>query len=206
MNERTPLVDSDSDPTTGSSHHCIDPAGTAATKNDSLSRKSMVQEDIAGPLPQHFNNDDDDESDNDDANFLPLHGRNRSSSIMEAVIEQLGDVVETIEETFEEVYEEVKEVLEEEINPIKPREEGVHSRKLSALALAVLVFYKVSGGPFGCEPSVKAAGPFYALLGFLIFPFCWCCQEALITAELGSAFPEPSVRRCMQEHRYSFLQ
>lgn len=107
---------------------------------------------------------------------------------------QLEGVLENFEEVVEEVMEEVKDVLAEDIEPIKPREEGDHARKLSTLALAVLVFYKVSGGPFGCEPSVKAAGPFYALLGFTLFPFCWCCQEALVTAELGSAFPEPSVR------------
>jgi len=56
-------------------------------------------------------------------------------------------------EGFGEIKEEIVEILEEADLPVKPREEGDHSRKLSALALAVLVFYKVSGGPFGCEPS-----------------------------------------------------
>ena len=60
------------------------------------------------------------------------------------------------------------------------------------VALAILVFYRVSGGPFGCEPTIRAAGPFYGLLGFILFPLVWCLQEALVTAELGSAFPEPS--------------
>jgi amino acid transporter len=58
--------------------------------------------------------------------------------------------------------------------------------------LAVMVFYKVSGGPFGCEPTVKAAGPFLALLGFTIVPLFVSIPEALVTAELGSAYPEPS--------------
>jgi amino acid transporter len=60
------------------------------------------------------------------------------------------------------------------------------------LPLAVIVFYSVSGGPFGVEAAVRAAGNFYALLGFLCLPFLWSLQEALMTAELGSAFPEAS--------------
>ena len=36
---------------------------------------------------------------------------------------------------------------------------------------------------------MKAAGPLLAILGFLIFPFIWSVPEALITAELSTAFP-----------------
>ncbi|KAK1261335.1 putative polyamine transporter [Acorus gramineus] len=63
-------------------------------------------------------------------------------------------------------------------------------RKLSLLPLVFLIFYEVSGGPFGVEDSVNAAGPLLALLGFLVFPFIWSIPEALITAELGTMFPE----------------
>ncbi|KAK1735799.1 amino acid/polyamine permease family protein [Skeletonema marinoi] len=58
--------------------------------------------------------------------------------------------------------------------------------------LAILVFYNVSGGPFGIEPSIRAAGNFYAIVGFCIFPFIWSLPEALVTAELGSTFQDPS--------------
>lgn len=34
-----------------------------------------------------------------------------------------------------------------------------------------------------------AAGPLYAILGFLIFPFIWSIPEAMITAELSTTFP-----------------
>lgn len=64
--------------------------------------------------------------------------------------------------------------------------------KLGCVALAVLVFYNVSGGPFGVETTVRAGGFFYALLGFLVFPFVWSLQEALMTAELGTTFVEAS--------------
>ncbi|KAF6145998.1 hypothetical protein GIB67_033357 [Kingdonia uniflora] len=63
-------------------------------------------------------------------------------------------------------------------------------KKVSVVPLIFLIFYEVSGGPFGVEDSVQAAGPLLALLGFLIFPFIWSVPEALITAEMGTMFPE----------------
>ncbi|KAL6979983.1 hypothetical protein U1Q18_021634 [Sarracenia purpurea var. burkii] len=68
----------------------------------------------------------------------------------------------------------------------------VNVRKISVLPLVFLIFYEVSGGPFGVEDSVQAAGPLLALLGFLLFPLIWSVPEALITAEMGTMFPEDS--------------
>jgi amino acid transporter len=65
-----------------------------------------------------------------------------------------------------------------------------HRTKLQILPLVALIFYEVSGGPFGVEDAVKAGGPLLALLGFIIFPFIWSVPEALVTAELATAFPE----------------
>ena len=62
-------------------------------------------------------------------------------------------------------------------------------RKLSLVPLIFLIFFEVAGGPYGAEPAVQAAGPLYALLGFLIFPFIWAIPEALVTAELSTAIP-----------------
>ena len=122
-----------------------------------------------------------------------LHRRPRSDS--HATTGSSSTTAQLLSEIVADVKEELIEVLQEDvITPIKPREEGDHAYKLSAVALAVMVFYKVSGGPFGCEPTVKAAGPFYALLGFILFPILWSIPEAFITAELGSAYPEPSGR------------
>lgn len=67
-----------------------------------------------------------------------------------------------------------------------------HMKKVSVLPLVFLIFYEVSGGPFGVEDTVQAAGPLLALLGFLVFPFIWSVPEALITAEMGTMFPENS--------------
>lgn len=65
-------------------------------------------------------------------------------------------------------------------------------KSLKLWPLAVLVFYNVSGGPFGIEPTIRAAGNFYAILGFVAFPLVWAIPEALVTAELGSAFLDAS--------------
>ncbi|KAJ7519547.1 hypothetical protein O6H91_20G043700 [Diphasiastrum complanatum] len=66
----------------------------------------------------------------------------------------------------------------------------LHRPKLSVIPLVALIFYEVSGGPFGVEDSVKAGGPLLAILGFVIFPFIWSIPEALVTAELATAFPD----------------
>lgn len=63
------------------------------------------------------------------------------------------------------------------------------SKKLTLIPLIFLIYFEVAGGPYGEEPAVKAAGPLFAILGFLIFPFIWSVPEALITAELSTAYP-----------------
>ncbi|KAD4384208.1 hypothetical protein R6Q59_011820 [Mikania micrantha] len=66
---------------------------------------------------------------------------------------------------------------------------GNNRKKLTLIPLIFLIYFEVAGGPYGEEPAVKAAGPLLAILGFLIFPFIWSIPEALVTAELSTAFP-----------------
>lgn len=66
---------------------------------------------------------------------------------------------------------------------------GNISKKITLVPLVFLIYFEVAGGPYGEEPTVKAAGPLLSILGFLIFPFIWSAPEALITAELCTAFP-----------------
>ncbi|ERN00792.1 probable polyamine transporter At3g13620 [Amborella trichopoda] len=73
--------------------------------------------------------------------------------------------------------------------PIFTDEHHPQQKKLTLIPLIFLIFFEVSGGPFGEEPAVKAAGPLYTILGFLIFPFIWSIPEALVTAELATAYP-----------------
>ncbi|KAG1355426.1 polyamine transporter RMV1 [Cocos nucifera] len=65
-----------------------------------------------------------------------------------------------------------------------------HLQIVSILPLVFLIYHEVSGGAFGAEDSVRAAGPLLAILGFLVFPFIWSIPEALITAEMGTMFPD----------------
>jgi len=65
-------------------------------------------------------------------------------------------------------------------------------KPLTLLPLIALIFYDVSGGPFGIEDAVNAGGPLLAILGFLLLPLAWSVPEALITSELATAFPENS--------------
>jgi hypothetical protein len=88
--------------------------------------------------------------------------------------------------------EEEEQEIEELLHPTDPMDPFYEREKLGVVPLAVMVFYSVSGGPFGCETSVRAGGNFYALVGFLVMPFIWSVQEALMTAELGTTFPEAS--------------
>ncbi|XP_027360804.1 probable polyamine transporter At1g31830 isoform X2 [Abrus precatorius] len=73
-----------------------------------------------------------------------------------------------------------------------PSSTANQAKKVSVIPLVFLIFYEVSGGPFGVEDTVQAAGPLLALLGFLLFPLIWSVPEALITAEMGTMFPENS--------------
>ncbi|KAG0484054.1 hypothetical protein HPP92_012138 [Vanilla planifolia] len=67
---------------------------------------------------------------------------------------------------------------------------AIRRPKLSVLPLVALIFFDVSGGPFGVEDSVGAGGgPLLSLLGFLLFPILWSLPEALITAELATLYP-----------------
>ena len=63
------------------------------------------------------------------------------------------------------------------------------SKKLTLIPLIFLIYFEVAGGSFGEEPTVQAAGSLLAILGFLIFPI-WSVPEALIIAELSTAFPD----------------
>ncbi|KAK7400115.1 hypothetical protein VNO78_11315 [Psophocarpus tetragonolobus] len=68
-------------------------------------------------------------------------------------------------------------------------EESKSHKKLALLPLVFLIYFEVAGGPYGEEPAVGSAGPLFAIIGFLIFPFIWSIPEALLTAELATTFP-----------------
>jgi amino acid transporter len=63
-------------------------------------------------------------------------------------------------------------------------------RELGFLPLLAVLFFNVSGGPYGIEDSVGVFGPGLVLLLLVVTPFIWSLPVALIMAELASALPE----------------
>ncbi|KAL7534500.1 hypothetical protein ACHAXR_005916 [Thalassiosira sp. AJA248-18] len=61
--------------------------------------------------------------------------------------------------------------------------------QLTSFVLAVILFFNAGGGPFGVEPSLKAAGNLYAIIGFAAMPLVWALPEAVMTYELSSLYP-----------------
>ncbi len=48
--------------------------------------------------------------------------------------------------------------------------------------------------PNTLQDAVSSGGPLLALLGFCLLPLIWSVPEALVTAELATAFPEVNAR------------
>ena len=65
------------------------------------------------------------------------------------------------------------------------------SRKkdLGFSAVLALIFFNVSGGPLGSEQIVSYGGPVLGLSSLLAFALVYSLPQALITAELSTAFP-----------------
>ena len=63
-------------------------------------------------------------------------------------------------------------------------------RELGLLPLAAVVFFNVSGGPYGIEDVVPSFGPGLALLLLVVTPLLWSLPVSLAMAELASAMPD----------------
>ena len=62
-------------------------------------------------------------------------------------------------------------------------------RRVGLLPLVGLIYFSVSGGPFGLEEAVGSAGPGMALLMVAAIPLLFGLPCSLMAAELGSALP-----------------
>ena len=68
---------------------------------------------------------------------------------------------------------------------MSPRRRG----ELGLLPLVAIVFFNVSGGPYGIEDAVGTLGPGLVLLLLLVTPIVWSLPVGLVMAELASALP-----------------
>lgn len=63
-------------------------------------------------------------------------------------------------------------------------------RRLGVVPLAAVVFFNVSGGPYGAEDTVSSLGPGLALLLLAVTPLVWSLPVALAMSELAGAMPD----------------
>jgi amino acid transporter len=63
-------------------------------------------------------------------------------------------------------------------------------RELGVVPLAAIVFFNVSGGPYGIEDLVPAFGPGLSLLLLVVTPLCWSLPVTLVMSELAGAMPD----------------
>ncbi len=63
-------------------------------------------------------------------------------------------------------------------------------RELGFFPLLAVLFFNVSGGPYGIEDTVGVFGPGLVLLLLLVTPLVWSLPLSLAMAELASALPE----------------
>jgi amino acid transporter len=63
-------------------------------------------------------------------------------------------------------------------------------RELGLLPLAAVVFFNVSGGPYGIEDMVPSFGPGLTLLLLVLVPLLWSLPVSLAMSELAAAMPD----------------
>jgi len=63
-------------------------------------------------------------------------------------------------------------------------------RELGLVPLAAIVFFNVSGGPYGIEDLVPAFGPGFSLLLLVLTPLVWSLPVTLVMSELAAAMPD----------------
>lgn len=61
--------------------------------------------------------------------------------------------------------------------------------QLKPIPFVAVLFFTVSGGPYGIEPAVSSMGPGLCLLLFILTPIIWSVPIALMVAELSAAMP-----------------
>jgi amino acid transporter len=63
-------------------------------------------------------------------------------------------------------------------------------RELGLLPLVAIVFFNVSGGPYGIEDAVSSFGPGLALLLLIVTPLLYSLPVSLAMGEMASAIPD----------------
>ncbi len=70
------------------------------------------------------------------------------------------------------------------------RKPGFRGRSIDWISVAALSYFNVSGGPWGSEGIVAAAGPLPGFIGIAAMALCSALPMILITTELSCMFPD----------------
>ncbi len=62
-------------------------------------------------------------------------------------------------------------------------------RQIGALGLTGILYFTVSGGPYGLEPLLGSVGPLVGVALICAVPLLWCLPTVLMVAELSAALP-----------------
>ena len=62
-------------------------------------------------------------------------------------------------------------------------------KQITLIPLIGLIYFSVSGGPYGLEDAISSSGPGMAMLLIIVIPVIFAVPCALMNAELGSAIP-----------------
>ena len=66
---------------------------------------------------------------------------------------------------------------------------GAPKRTMTWWQLTAFGYVALGGGPFGMESAVQAGGSLMALCGIIVFSLLWATPQAIMTAELSTAYP-----------------
>src|SRR5579872_6902500 len=70
------------------------------------------------------------------------------------------------------------------------RQRVPNATRVGCLGLSSVLFFTVSGGPYGLEPIVTAFNPGWAVVLVVLVPIIWGVPIALMAAELSSLLPD----------------
>jgi amino acid transporter len=74
--------------------------------------------------------------------------------------------------------------------PERPRVEVRDvARKIGLAAIIGIIFFSVSGGPYGLEDTIGDSGPGMGLILIIVTPILWALPASLMVAELATAMP-----------------
>ena len=149
----------------------------------------MTQEDLKSPLLNPQNQNIGDPSNPHDTANSPIHPRPTQSLAQSSLVineEEIPD--QSLQSGHDGPSGEPSNQVKKATNG---NVETWQNKSLTFFPLVALLYSNVSGGPFGIETTLRSGGTFFTIIGILVATIIWSIPEALMTAELGTVYPDP---------------